>query len=113
MIQVIEDAIAVETIHPLREGMIHPLAGDRHRLAVADHVGDRDPAQQVGGTNAEIVNVPTLAAVGRGGVQAGRDPARQNVLIAVMDAASELGTPDTTHHRLQVEGCAHRQLPNK
>src|SRR5262249_11712890 len=36
MIQVTEDTIAVETIHPLREGMIHPLAGDRHRLAVAE-----------------------------------------------------------------------------
>src|SRR6516165_4403535 len=103
MIQVVEDTIAVEQIHPLRESMIHPLAGDRHRLAVADHVGYRDPGQHIGGTNAEKVDVPAPATVGRGGVQAGRDPARQDVLIAVTDAAPDLGTPDTAHHRLRVE----------
>src|SRR6516225_3496396 len=111
MIQVVEDTIAVEQIHPLRESMIHPLAGDRHRLAVADHVGYRDPGQHIGGTNAEIVDVPAPATFGRGGVQAGRDPARQDVLIAVTDAAPDLGTPDTAHHRLRVEDCSHRRRP--
>jgi hypothetical protein len=94
---VFEYAVSIETVHPLTDGVVHPLTRVGHRLAVAHYVGDGNTAQQVRRANGEVVDVAALAAFRRTRVEAGSDAARHHIVVVVADTTPELGTLDSSH----------------